>query len=87
MTVRLTEADLRKLTEQALVELNAYHKAYGYPETSWLSDLDPLVVALEAQRKLFRELEEQAKFNISAISQLDLFNSPMWQNIRKELEI
>lgn len=75
MTVRLTEENIDKLIDQELAKLNAEYKEQGLRETSWLGELDPNVVALEAQRKLFREMD------------LHFGEIGFWDLIKKELEL
>lgn len=47
-------------------------------------DADKCIAEAQA-RKLVLDLEKQLPFYISALSQLDLFQSPYWQALRKEL--
>ena len=40
-----------------------------------------------AQKELFKYQAKQLKFNVSAISYLDITQSPMWQSLLKHFEL
>ena len=68
--------------------MKAYNSAmecgqYTALSASFLKSLQ--AIALAAQKKLLQELEKQAQFNLSAMTRLDLFGSPMWAEIKKEV--
>jgi len=46
---------------------------------------DPYEISQAQAKKLVEYIREQAKYNLSAISQLDFFGSPMWQKLLKEV--
>ena len=87
MTVRLTLEDMNKLTAQELDELNVWRKEQGLPKISWLGDLDPFVVALEAQRKLFKELKLHSFESRKGALRIQCIPHVIWDSIKEELEI
>ncbi len=52
----------------------------------WVMADDHLLLAKTIIETIIKEIETQAKYNLSAISQLDLFNSPMWKSLKGGLK-
>ena len=76
MMIRLTE-------EECMVALtDLQYRAQSGEDIRW--DKVSEVIKQAQLKKLVEWIEEQSKYNLSAISQLDLFNSPMWQSLKEE---
>ena len=78
----LTEEEAKKAVDKWLEE-DFPVRAISLNQGHWEDVV--FVIAYAQARKLVRDLKTQLRYNISAGSQLDLFESPYWKALRKEI--